>query len=831
MVTITVVPPLAGATPKESITYSWEYDATVLGVTGFKLYMNGEFLCETTDPAARSLTCLAPVTSGVKTFYLQAVVADATATSSSNIIAFDPNAPVPPPAPVNVAPTAANQTLTLAEDATLDGTLSAADTNNDPLTFALVVPPKHGAANVTASGAFTYTPTANFNGADSFTFKANDGKMDSAEATVALTISPVNDAPVATDGMLETAEDTSASGQLTATDPEGDSLSYSIVTNGAKGVAKITNAATGTFAYIPSQNENGQDSFVYRVSDGKLGTEAKIVVNIAAVNDAPIAVNDTVETTEDTIVSGRFLGSDLDGDRLSYSIITNGSKGQASLVDSAIGLFTYTPSANENGQDVIVYRVSDGVLTVEATETVTISSVNDAPMASPDASQVESGKQVSIAVLGNDSDIENDPLAITSVTAPAHGQAVIMNGEISYTANVDFEGTDSFSYSINDGNGGTATAIVTVTVVAPVVVAPKESLVYTWDYDSTIAGTTGFKLYLNGELLCETSNPAARTLTCQAPVTSGAKVFYLKAVGTNAIETNASNSITFDPNQTVPPPVKTNTAPVPTNQTLTLLEDVPANGILSATDSDSDALTFSLARPPVHGTATVASSGAFTYTPSNNFNGTDTFTFKVNDGLVDSVEATVTLVVSPVNDAPKAVSISLWATEDVVASGQLPGSDVDGDQLSYSIVTNGSKGSVAIVDSANGAFIYTPRKNVNGQDTFTYRLSDGILSADATVTVIIEPVNDAPVANPDAVQVARNSKVVINVLANDVDVDGDTLTVLSLTVPAHGKAVVGATGAITYTPTRGYRGTDSFKYTVSDGKGGAAIGAVNVRVK
>lgn len=922
-VSITVLPPPVGATPKESITYTWEYDATVPGLSGFKLYLNGEFLCETADPAARSLTCLAPVSSGVKAFSLQAIIDNAMTTSPSNTITFDPNAPAPPPVPVNEAPATTHQTLTLAEDAALEGTLSATDTNNDPLTFSLVAPPKHGVANVSASGSFTYTPAANFNGSDSFTFKANDGQVDSAEGVVALTVSPVNDAPVAPDGTLTTEEDipgagqltasdldgdsltytivrngskgevvisdaasgmftyapksnengqdsfvyrvsdgvltadatvtvtitlvndapvaidgalateeeTSASGQLTATDPEGDSLTYSMVTNGAKGTAKITNASTGTFTYVPAQNENGQDSFVYRVSDGKLSSEAKVVVNITAVNDAPFAENDMQVTPEDTLVSGRFLGSDLDGDRLSYSIITNGNKGKAAIVESAIGLFTYTPSANENGADTIVYQVSDGVLTAQASVSVTIAPVNDAPTLSPDVSQVESGKQVSIAVLGNDSDIEKDTLVITSVTAPSHGQTSIVNGEVSYTADVDFEGTDSFSYTVTDGNGGSATETVTVTVVAPAVVTPTESLTYTWDYDTTAPGLAGFKLYMNGELLCETSNPSARTLTCQAPVTDGVKVFYLKAIGANAIETDASNSITFDPKLTVTSPVQANTAPLATNQTLALAEDVPASGTLSATDSNNDSLTFSLVTPPAHGIATVAASGAFTYTPTANFHGTDTFTFKANDGLVDSAEATVTLVVTPVNDAPKAVSISVWATEDVVASGQLQGSDVDGDRLSCSIVTNGSKGSVAIADSASGAFTYTPSKDVYGEDTFTFRVSDGAVSADATVTVTIEPINDAPVANPDVVQVIRNSKVIISVLANDGDVDSDLLTVASVSVPVHGTAVIGATSAITYTPTRGYRGTDSFRYTVSDGKGGAATGSVSVTVQ
>src|SRR5204863_1863821 len=135
-----------------------------------------------------------------------------------------------------------------------------------------------------ATGAFTYPPAANATGADSFTFKAKDGTVDSTPATVTITITAVNDAPVAASGTLTTAEDTPASGTLVATDVDGDSLTYSIVVNGAKGTATITNAATGAFTYTPNADANGADSITFKASDGTADSNvATVSITISAV--------------------------------------------------------------------------------------------------------------------------------------------------------------------------------------------------------------------------------------------------------------------------------------------------------------------------------------------------------------------------------------------------------------------------------------------------------------------------------------------------------------------------------------------------------------------
>src|SRR5439155_7597928 len=150
----------------------------------------------------------------------------------------------------------------------------------------------------------------------SITFKANDGTVDSAAATVSITIAPVNDAPVALDGVLTTSEDTPATGTLVATDVDGDALTSAIVTNGTRGVATITNAATGAFAYIPNPNANGTDGVTFKASDGTVDSApATVSITITPVNDAPIAVADQATTPEDTAVTIAVLANDTDVDQ------------------------------------------------------------------------------------------------------------------------------------------------------------------------------------------------------------------------------------------------------------------------------------------------------------------------------------------------------------------------------------------------------------------------------------------------------------------------------------------------------------------------------------
>jgi len=177
-----------------------------------------------------------------------------------------------------------------------------------------------------------------------------------------VTINAVNVAPVATGAAISTDENKAYSGQLAATDGDGDALTYSIVSNGTKGVAAVTTPATGTFTYTPNTNATGSDSFTFRVNDGTVNSNtATVTVTINAVNVAPVASGDFISTDVDTPVDGQFLASDPDGDALSYSIVTNGKLGTVS-VTPATGVFTYTPNSKATGDDSFTFKVNDGTI-------------------------------------------------------------------------------------------------------------------------------------------------------------------------------------------------------------------------------------------------------------------------------------------------------------------------------------------------------------------------------------------------------------------------------------------------------------------------------------
>jgi hypothetical protein len=268
---------------------------------------------------------------------------------------------------VNNAPTVTDVAKTTNEDTAVEITLTGSDIDEDSLTFST-----GEATNGTVSldGAVaTYTPNANFNGTDSFTYTANDGTTDSAEATITVTVSAVNDIPTVADVAVSTTEDTAVEITLTGSDIDEDSLTFSIgeATNGTVSL----DGAVAT--YTPNANFNGTDSFTYTANDGTTDSaEATITVTVSAVNDLPTVADVAVSTTEDTAVEITLTGSDIDEDSLTFSI-GEATNGTVSL-DGAVA--TYTPNANFNGTDSFTYTANDGTTdSTEATITVTVTAV------------------------------------------------------------------------------------------------------------------------------------------------------------------------------------------------------------------------------------------------------------------------------------------------------------------------------------------------------------------------------------------------------------------------------------------------------------------------
>jgi VCBS repeat-containing protein len=282
---------------------------------------------------------------------------------------------------VNDDPTAVAGAASGDEDTLISGSLIATDIDGDSLTFALDTDATNGGVVVNTDGTFDYTPDANFNGSDSFTYIVSDGNGGTDTETVTITVDPVNDDPVASAGMALGDEDTMINGALVASDIDGDTLTFALDTDASNGAVVVQ--PNGIYTYTPDANFNGNDSFTYTVSDGNGGVDTETVaITVNAVNDDPDAVAGTASGDEDTVINGSLVATDVDGDDLDFALDTGATNGEA--IVNPDGTYTYTPNVNFFGSDSFTYTASDGNGGVDTeTVTITVNSVNDAPELTP----------------------------------------------------------------------------------------------------------------------------------------------------------------------------------------------------------------------------------------------------------------------------------------------------------------------------------------------------------------------------------------------------------------------------------------------------------------
>ena len=267
-----------------------------------------------------------------------------------------------------------------------------------------------------------------------------------------------------------------------------------------------------------------------------------------------------------------------------------------------------------------------------------------------------------------------------------------------------------------------------------------------------------------------------------------------------------------------------NDTPVAVSQSTATLEDTAKAIPLTASDVDGDLLTYRVVSAPAHGVLT-GTAPDLTYVPAAGYTGPDAFTFVANDGLVDSLEATVTVDVTHVNHAPVAAGQSVSTLEDTALPVALTGSDVDGDVLSFSIVSGPAHGSLT---GTGASRTYTPQANYAGPDSFTFKVNDTSVDSNvATVSITVTPVNDTPVANNQSTSTPESTAKSVALTGSDLD--GDALTFTVTAPPAHG-TLTGTGASLTYTPVAGYHGPDSFAFTVNDGVVVSAAATVSITV-
>lgn len=537
---------------------------------------------------------------------------------------------------LNQAPVATAGTLSVSEDGSGTVTLAGTDGDGDALTFALASQPTNG--TVTLAGAVaTYTPNANYNGADSFTFTANDGVATSAAATVSVTVTPVNDQPTANDATATTLENQAVDVTLSGADIDGDALTFT-ATNGANGSVSVTGS---TATYTPNANFSGTDTFTYVANDGTVDSDAATVtVTVTQVNSAPVAQGIGAVTNEDTAVAVTFSATDADSDALTYSVATQPANGTVAVA-GATG--TYTPNADFNGTDTFTYIANDGTVdSAPATVTVTVNAVNDVPVASDATASTTEDTAVDVTLVATDAD--GDALTYAA-TDGSNGTVAVAGNVATYTPAANFNGTDTFTFTANDGTVNSNTATVTVTVGSVNDVPVVTDVAVSVDEDNALeimlAGTDNDGDALTFAITAPTNGTAAL---------DGAKVTYTPNANYNGTDTftYTANDGTADSNVgTVTVTVNAvNDAPVFTAEMpdVMIAED---NGLLTftyaATDVDGDALTFSITGEPA-GSTFDASTGAFSVDPMGKA-GVYTIVGSVSDGTVsvDAASATVTI--------------------------------------------------------------------------------------------------------------------------------------------------------------------------------------------
>ncbi|HIF9229710.1 TPA: tandem-95 repeat protein, partial [Photobacterium damselae] len=644
--------------------------------------------------------------------------------------------------PVNDAPVGEDVSAETQEETAVTGQLTATDADGDNLTFKPGTNPENGSVTINSDGSWEYVPNPDFNGEDSFTVVVDDGNGGTDTITVTVNVTPVNDAPVGENVTTETQEETAVTGQLTATDADGDNLTFKPGSDPTNG--QVTVNPDGSWEYVPNTDFNGEDSFTVVVDDGNGGTDTiTVTVNVTPVNDAPVGEDVTTETQEETAVTGQLTATDADGDNLTFKPGTNPENGSVTI--NADGSWEYVPNPDFNGEDSFTVVVDDGNGGTDTiTVTVNVTPVNDAPV----GENVSAETPEDTAVTGQltATDVDGDNLTFKPGTNPENGQVTVnADGSWEYVPNTDFNGEDSFTVVVDDGNGGTDTITVTVNVT-PVNDAPVGEDVSAETQEETAVTGQLTATDADGDNL--TFKPGTNPENGSVTINADGSWEYVPNTDFNGEDSftvvvddgnGGTDTITVTVNVT---PV--NDAPVGEDVSAETQEETAVTGQLTATDVDGDNLTFKPGSDPTNGSVTVNPDGSWEYVPNTDFNGEDSFTVLVDDGNGGTDTITVTVNVTPVNDAPVGEDVTAETQEETAVTGQLTATDVDGDNLTFKPGSNPENGSVTV--NQDGSWEYVPNPDFNGEDSFTVVVDDGNGGSDTiTVTVNVTPVNDAPV--------------------------------------------------------------------------------------
>ncbi|WP_299288283.1 tandem-95 repeat protein [uncultured Tateyamaria sp.] len=765
-------------------------------------------------------------------------------------------------AAVNDPPEAVTDMFDAFEDETLvlsvaDLLANDTDVDGDALTLVSVDDAINGTV-VLDGGEVRFTPDPNYAGPASFTYLINDGTGESATGTVTLNVISTNVAPVAATDTFDALEDTPLTisiADLLANDfdPDGDAFSFvSAFATAQEG--EIFLLPGGELQFISRENLNGPVTLDYTISDGRLTDRGSIVVNIAAVNDAPILNPDAaILGTEDTALSitmADLLANDVDVEGDSFSVVSIASvdNGTATLNG---GVVTFTPRADYFGDAGFEYVVEDS-RGAQSTgyALITLNPENDLPFAITDnlSTNEDTPLEIDPALLvANDIDPDGDTLSVLSIfqtfaPGPFGPFAEVPleqleNGNYLFTPDLNDFGETVLQYRIIDAGDQP----VTGTIVIDMIPVPDDPIAR----DDAFDGVEDTPLsLLIGDLLANDDDPdftgltltgvsnengisvvndgQGRLLITPDANRNGPTSFEYTIVDGDGVEARAEVTITF---------AAVNDAPDIAPIALTGTEDTAFAATLDPslfTDVDGDAVSVDVRG--VNGAAlpawldfdllTLTLSG----TPPANFNGDVLLDVAAFDGKVETVQ-TVTLTIAPVNDAPTIAATMLEGVEDTVLDLVLDAAlfaDVDGDALSIDV--QGPAGAARpdwiAFDPDTLRLTGTPPADFNGEIALELSAFDGTVTVVRPVTLTLVAVNDAPEAGDDSHDAGMDLVFTLraaDLLANDMDVEGDTLSIINVTGAQGVQAALDDAGDIVISRDRALEGEVTLTYTVSDG--------------
>jgi VCBS repeat-containing protein len=701
---------------------------------------------------------------------------------------------------------------------------------------------------VASSGSMTLTPPESATTTYSIT-ATNDIGTFFTTADVVTTNSP----PIPITGYFTGAEDSVViTGAVIATDTNsGGSVTYSLFDIPPGSQWTVNLLSDGTFDFYPTGNFCGVSTFQFRAVDAYLlpSDPANANITVTCVNDAPIAVDDTMSATGGQLAILDVTTNDTDIDTIyeaqTYTVSWITLPAEGTLVANG-ATFEYTPNFVYMGTDSFTYVTIDQSGAISNTGTVTINvapGMNLAPTASSGIYMLNEDDSVLGTLSG--SDLNGDILSFSAITLPTNGILTIMGTGFSYVPNANFNGSDSFDFVANDGflDSNVATMTLNVNQVSDVPVAVDDTINVQMDtvtnIDVVVNDTDGDNPY----------QPQTLTLTGISTPTNGTASIVGNDIqytpnslylGSDIIEyviedQDGNLSNTGIVNITVS---TTNQYPVADSGSFMVTEDIPLTQTLSGSDPDLTPVTFVLDTDVSNGTLVLSATWEFTYTPDTDYNGTDSFTFHVTDGIFNSNPIqTVTLTVTAENDNPFAAADALSVAEDSYLDSTVLTNDSDadiGDTFVINSVTSPINGTAVM----SGSLItYTPNSNYCGLDTFEYTTIDlsGATSNVGSVTMTVTCMNDTPSANNLSFTATGNvatstGNILIGTLSGtDIDA-GDILTYTIVQDVLSGTLLL--TGStFSYEWDIDFIGTDTFIYTATDLSGALSnTGTVTITV-